>query len=166
MDFTTQEMPQEGNTVYIDDWESDSSNARTGFLDINSLSLSCPSSPVLEPILESVVIDNAVPKRGNTIGARMLALKRFDDSVSLDKIKEETGVSRSSVYKLRTKAVSQGWREEDIVEPFHIDNAPRSRRPKTSTTTALFIVQTMTKNSTTRGWLCARIAAEVSNTPS
>jgi hypothetical protein len=81
----------------------------------------------------------------------MLALKRFDDSVSLDKIKEETGISRSSVYKLRTKAVLQGWREGDIVEPFHIDDAPRSRRPKTSTTTALFIVQTMTKNSTTRG---------------
>ena len=62
--------------------------------------------------------------------------------------------------------MSRGWREGDIVEPFHIDNAPCSRRPKTSTTTTLFIVQTMTKNSTTRGWSCARIAAEVSNTPS
>jgi hypothetical protein len=35
----------------------------------------------------------------------MLALKRFDNSVSLDKIKEEIGVSRWFMYKLRTKAV-------------------------------------------------------------
>jgi hypothetical protein len=62
-------------------------------------------SPVLEPILESIVIDNAVLKRGNTIKARMLALKQFDDSVLLNKIKEEIGVSHLSIYKLRTKAV-------------------------------------------------------------
>jgi hypothetical protein len=111
MDFTTQEMPQEGNTVYIDDWESDCSDTGTGFLDIDSLSSSCPSSPVLEPILESVVTDNAVPKRGNTIGARMLALKRFDDSVSLDKIKEETGVSRSSVLRIRSSVANRCIRD-------------------------------------------------------
>jgi hypothetical protein len=146
MDFTAQEMPQEGNIVYIDDWESDSSNAKTGFLNIDSLSLSCPLSPVLEPILESVVTDNAVPKRENTIKARMLALKQFDDNVLLDKIKEKTGVLCLSVYKLRTKAVLQGWREGDIVEPFHIDDAPHSRRPKISTATALFVT-----NSVNRG---------------
>jgi hypothetical protein len=69
----------------------------------------------------------------------------------MQRITEETSVSRSSVYKLRAKVISQGWREGDIVEPFHIDDAPWSRRLKISTTTTLFIVETMTKNSTTRG---------------
>jgi hypothetical protein len=64
-------------------------------------------SPVLEPILEPI-LESAVPKRGNTIRARILALKQFDNNVSLDKIKEETGVLCLFVYKLRTKAVSQG----------------------------------------------------------
>jgi hypothetical protein len=38
----------------------------------------------------------------------MLALKQFDNSVLLDKIKEEIGVLCLSIYKLRTKAVLQG----------------------------------------------------------
>jgi hypothetical protein len=101
-------------------------------------------SPILKPILKSIVTNNVVLKRGNTIKARMLALKRFDDSVSLNKIKEETGISRLSIYKLRTKAVLQGWKEGDIVKLFYINNAPYSKRLKTSTTTALFIVQTVT----------------------
>jgi hypothetical protein len=63
---------------------------------------------VLEPILESVVTDNAILKRRNTIKAKILALKRFNNSVSLNKIKEETSVLRLSIYKLRTKAMLQG----------------------------------------------------------
>jgi hypothetical protein len=45
----------------------------------------------------------------------MLALKRYNDSVLIQRIIEETSVLRSSVYKLRAKTVSQGWREGDIV---------------------------------------------------
>jgi hypothetical protein len=48
----------------------------------------------------------------------------------------------------------------------HVDDAPRPRRPKISTELSWFIIETMTKNSTTRGWSCARIAFEVSSTPS
>ena len=169
---------KEISRIYIDsDSDSDSSDAGTGldssgvFLDIDSLLLSPVLTPILEVAPESVVEDvslpsSVLPKRGNTIGARMLALKRYDDGILMQRITEETGVSRSSVYKLRAKAISQGWREGDIVKPFHIDDAPWSGRLKISTATALFIVKTMTKNSTTRGWSCARIAAEVSNTPS
>ena len=70
------------------------------------------------------------------------------------------------MYKLRAKAVLHGWDpDRGILETWHVDDAPHPRRPKTSTATALFIIETMTKNSTTRGWSCARIAAEVSNTP-
>lgn len=46
-----------------------------------------------------------------------------------------------------------------------MDDAPRPERPKTSTATAIFIIETMTKNLTTRGWSCAGIVAAVSNTP-
>ena len=70
------------------------------------------------------------------------------------------------MYKLRTKAVSRRWDPVGgILETWHVDDAPYPRRPKTSTATVLFIIETMTKNSTTRGWSCARIAAEVSSTP-
>jgi hypothetical protein len=52
----------------------------------------------------------------------------------------------------------------DIVKPEHVDDASRSRRPKTSTATALFIIEIMTRNPITRGWFTGRIAAEVTRT--
>lgn len=52
-----------------------------------------------------------------------------------------------------------------LVEVEHADDAPRPGRPKPSTATALFIIEIMTRNSTTRGWSCAYIAAEVTGTP-
>jgi len=108
--------------IYIDsdsDSDSDSSNARTGldssgvFLDIDSLPLSPVLSPIPEATPESVVEDVSLPslvlpKRGNTIRARMLALKRYDNGILMQRITEETSVSRSSVYKLRAKAISRG----------------------------------------------------------
>src|SRR6266487_1493443 len=114
---------KEISRIYIDsDSDSDSSDARTGldsssvFLDIDSLPLSPVLAPVLETASESVVEDvpfvslpsPALLKQGNTIGARMLALKRYDNSVLIQRITEETGISRLSVYKLRAKAISQG----------------------------------------------------------
>jgi len=70
------------------------------------------------------------------------------------------------LYKLRSKAISRRWDPLGILETWHVDDAPRSERPKISTALALFIIQTITKNSTTRGWPTWRIAAEASNTPS
>ena len=46
-----------------------------------------------------------------------------------------------------------------------MDDAPYTRRPPISTILVKFIIETMTKNSTTRGWSCAQITAKVSNTP-
>jgi hypothetical protein len=46
-----------------------------------------------------------------------------------------------------------------------VDDAPHKGRPPISTALVKFIIETVTKNSTTRGWSCARIAAEVSSTP-
>jgi hypothetical protein len=107
------------------------------------------------------------PKRGNIVGARMLALSLFDAIIIPDfvAITSKTGVSRSSVYKLRSKAISRGWMPGTIVEPKHVDDAPRLGRPKTSTVISLLIINTMTKNSITRGWSYARIAAEITGIP-
>jgi hypothetical protein len=80
-------------------------------------------------------------------------------------IRAKTDVIRLSIYKLRSKAISRGWIPGELVEPEHVNNAPCSGRPTTSIATALFIIKTITKNSTTRGWLYARIAAEVTGTP-
>ena len=45
------------------------------------------------------------------------------------------------------------------------EDGARSRRPKTSQDLVDSVLQTVTRNSTTRSWSCARIASEVSNTP-
>jgi Transposase len=135
--------------------------------------VSIPPSPQLAPSaglssLGGSTAPTKEKKRGNSVGAQMLALSMFDEQSPVpdfDAIQLRTGVSKSSVYKLRTKAISRGWMLGDIVEPEHVDDAPRLGRPKTSTATALFIIETMTKNSTTRGWSCACIAAEVTRTP-
>jgi hypothetical protein len=78
-------------------------------------------------------------------------------------------MSKSAIYKVQEKAISRGWSPDlinkQVVEPHHVDDAPRLGRPKTSTATVEFILKTMLKNSTTRGWSCNRIASEVSGTP-
>jgi Transposase len=53
----------------------------------------------------------AAPKQKRTyytIGARIQALTLYELRVDLEKIKEQTGVVKSSLYKLRTKAISKG----------------------------------------------------------
>jgi hypothetical protein len=89
---------KEISQIYIDsnsDFNSNSSDARIGldsssvFLDIDSLPLSPILTPILEAAPKSIVEDvpfvslpsPILPKWGNTIGARMLALKRYDDGI-------------------------------------------------------------------------------------
>jgi hypothetical protein len=104
-----------------------------------------------------------------SIGTRMLALTRKRDGVEIPLITQETGMLRSAIFRLQEKAISRGWSShstnKQVVEPYHVDDAPRTSKPKTSTATAEFILKTMLKNSTTRGWSCNRIASEVSGTP-
>jgi hypothetical protein len=106
-------------------------------------------------------------KRGNSIGSRISALTKFDEGTPLnfDVILTKTGVFKSGCYKLRSKAISRGWTPGLVVEVEHVDDVPRTGRLKTSIATALFIIEIMTKNFTTRGWSCARITAEVTGTP-
>jgi hypothetical protein len=144
-----------GISLDISELDSDSG------ADVQSLlSDSEPESASAEPA-------SAEPKqgRGNSIGARIQALTLFEAQVPYEKITAQTGISRSGLYKLRSKAISRGWNPLGILETWYIDDAPRPGRPKISTALSLFIIQIVTKNSTTRGWPCWQIAAEISNTP-
>jgi hypothetical protein len=51
--------------------------------------------------------ESEVPKtgRGNSIRARVQALTQFELQVLHEKITAQTGVSRSGLYKLRSKAI-------------------------------------------------------------
>jgi hypothetical protein len=130
--------PAEEFGIILDDLESDSDSGA----DIGP-----PSDSEIEN--EESEIPNK--SRGNSIGARVQALTLFELQVPHEKITAQTGVSRSGLYKLRSKAISRGWDPSGILETWHVDDAPCPGRPKISIALALFIIKTMTKNSTTRG---------------
>jgi hypothetical protein len=51
-----------------------------------------------------------------TIRAKIQALTLYKLRVDLEKIKEQTGVAKSSLYKLRTKAILRGWDHFRVLE--------------------------------------------------
>jgi hypothetical protein len=104
-----------------------------------------PSTP------PSVASTTSIGSHYNSIRARTLAITRFEDNITLIIITTETSISKSSIYKLRSKAISRSWKLRKIVEPKHVSDAPKSGRPKTSTTIALLIIAIVTKNSITKG---------------
>ena len=68
--------------------------------------------------------------------------------------------------RLAAKAKLRGWNPVDIVvQPFHVEDAPRSGRPKCSDVVVQHILNTMLKNSTTHGYSCQKIASIVSAIP-
>jgi transposase len=180
-EFVEEDSEVEGEFSVIINGESDSDSSRDGETpsDLGPSDLG-PSN--LDPS-DLGPSDSGASKEGSTrppsksipgshyhsIGTRMLALTRKRDGVPIHFITQELGMSKSALYKVQEKAISRGWSPDPInkqvVEPHHVDDTPRSGRPRTSTTTAEFILKTMLKNSTTRGWSCNRIASEVSGTP-
>ena len=85
--------------------------------------------------------------------------------MAIPEVITKTGVSQAALYKLRIKVCSYSWASYKILETWYVDNAPYTGRPLISTAIIKFIIKTMTKNSTTRGWSCLRITAKVLNTP-
>jgi hypothetical protein len=118
-----------------------------------------PSEP--EPS-ESLPSKTSIPR--HSIGARIQAITFLELGIPHWDIKAKTGVSKSQLYKLRNKAINQGWdpKVSGIVEIHHVEDISRSGRPKISQAAADLILKTVTQNSTTRGWSCSRIAYEVS----
>ena len=80
----------------------------------------------------------------------MLALTMFEDAqqakkpLNFEAILNKTKVIRSSVYKLRLKAISRGQEPSILVKPKHVNNALCLKRLKTSIATTLFIIKTIT----------------------
>jgi hypothetical protein len=74
------------------------------------------------------------------------------------KIINDTGVKKSSIYDLRSKAISLGWVPGTPVEPKYVDDLLRSGRPRVSTYITAVILTILTRNSTTRGYSCRQIA--------
>jgi len=137
------------------DSESDSSDS--SFLDISS---SASASPI--PSEESSKA--SVTRTRHSIGARIQAVTLLDRNVPHHEITTQTKISKAQIYSLREKAISRGWDPtiSRIVEVYHVEDVPRSGRPKISIEIVDLILKTVTQNSTTRGWSCNRIAHEVS----
>ena len=85
---------------------------------------SAPPSPILRPAAPVQPLHPAAPppaalkqrQTHHTIGARIQALTLYELRVGLEKIKQQTGVAKSSLYKLRTKAISRGWDPSRVLE--------------------------------------------------
>src|ERR1700730_17075282 len=109
----------------------------------------------------------STPRPKHSIGAWIQAVTFLELGIPHLEITRKTGVSKAQLYKLRDKALSRGWdpKISGIVEISHIEDAPCSEQPKVSQDVTDHILKTVTQNSTTRGWSCARIAYEVSLIP-
>lgn len=106
-----------------------------------------------------------MPKKAHSNGTRVIALYLLDNGTPHTQVTAKTGISRLALYALREKAIARGWRSKELIEVEHVEDAPRTGRPKASSALVEHILETVTRNSTTRQWSCARIAAEVTATP-
>ena len=113
--------------------------------------------------LENVLLPSSTstPRPRHSIGARIQAVTFLDLKIPQPEITTRTGISKSQIYALRTKAIARGW-VSGVVEVSHVEDAPRAGRPKTSQAVIDLILKTVTQNSTTRDWSYAKIASTVS----
>lgn len=78
-------------------------------------------------------------------------------------ITKATRISRSRVYALVTIARERRQKEGVgiTIEPHHVANALRSRRPLISPEAIMCVLKVITQNSTTQGFSCKIISKEV-----
>jgi hypothetical protein len=160
--------------VDIDDFDSDDEGANIREPDDDNADPILPllATP-LETIEEEDEEDNG-PKLGPkpkktrrgtitlTIGQRIQGLYQLDYEDPLFKVIEDTRVLKASLYRIREKAILLRWIPGTIIKPHYINNLPRLGRPRVSIYITADILTILTRNSTTRGYSCRRIAQEVS----
>jgi hypothetical protein len=150
--------------VDIDDFDSDEEGA----------DLDCPEDDDSDPTIlfsntplgtiieEDKEADGPIyrrqQKRGLSIRQRIQALYQLDRGDPIFKIFNDTSVKKSSIYNLRTKAISLGWLPGTPIEPKYVDDLLRSGRPWVSTYITVVILTILTWNSTTHRYSCRRIA--------
>jgi hypothetical protein len=108
-------------------------------------------SPSELPPSELLPSGTSIPR--HSIGARIQAITLLELGIPHWDIKAKTGVSKSQLYKLQNKAINRGWdpKRSSIVEVYHVEDTPRSRRPKVSQDVVDLILKTVTQNSTIQG---------------
>src|SRR5450432_211814 len=101
----------------------------------------------------------------HTIGARIQALSYLELGLPIFQIINKTGISKTRIYAIRKEALLHGWDPNisTIIEVYHVDDSTRSGRPKISQEVIDLILETVTKNSTTRSRSCERIGYEVTS---
>jgi transposase len=87
------------------------------------------------------------------IGARVQALTLFEVKCPIPEITAISGVSKTSIYRIKQTALERGYNPEvcrTILASF-VEDAPKSGRPcKATPDVEDLIIQTISKNSTTR----------------
>ncbi|CAG8959715.1 hypothetical protein HYFRA_00001621 [Hymenoscyphus fraxineus] len=75
--------------------------------------------------------------RRHTVGARIQALYmlEYGGKEAIPEIEAETKVKERSVYWLRERAISRGWKPGGTIEPFHVEDVPKSGRSRNSRAT-------------------------------
>jgi Transposase len=106
-------------------------------------------------------------QKPHSIGCRQHAVTLFAMKEPIHRITALTGCAETTIRKLRRKAIDRRYDPEVsvICEPWMIEDAPRSGRLRTSQVVVQHIIDTVTKNSTHRGWSCQKIASVVSEIP-
>jgi hypothetical protein len=110
----------------------------------------CYSEEDSENDLEDILLppNTSTPRPRHSIGARIQAVTFLDLKIPQPEITTRTGISKSQIYALRTKAINHGW-VSGIVEISHVEDAPCAGQPKTSQAVIDSILKTVIQNSTT-----------------
>jgi len=161
--------------VDIDEYDSDDEGADIREPNDNDCDPMIPLSNIEGTPLDIIYEEEDEPELGAnpkktgrgtvtlSIGQRIQGLYQLNRGDPLFKVIKDSGVLKPSLYRIREKAISLGWVPGTTIEPRHVDDLPRSGRPRVSTYITAAILTILTRNSTTRGFSCRRIAQEVSS---
>ncbi|KAK3905184.1 hypothetical protein C8A05DRAFT_12978 [Staphylotrichum tortipilum] len=105
-----------------------------------------------------------VLRKQSTIAERSQALTLHACGAKSQEIQDKTGIKQSAFYTLLRKAKSRGYIPGGPVKQEHVEDAPKSGRPKAITPViGQTIVDIVTKNSTTRMYSTQQIADAVAD---